>query len=157
MSRLSDFADSVHVALNDATVEKVIGQKNGNRHGKRRRLHWYRISGQIVPARQTGGTEENGNRSPTELTRLETVQCNVFAETEDTLDVLIDNVIAAIQGDAPGGSVQWGDYTWAHDEYAKRGVMVPLTFEIRLPVLSEQKALVTITDEDLTCEIDEDL
>lgn len=166
MSRFSTFVDDVHTRLNDATVQKVIGDKERGRNRQRRRLHWYRTGGEIVPSRTAGGTVESagdditGTRTPSVKTRMEDILCRVFAESEDTLDTLLDNVIVAINQTAREPAVEWGEYTWEatqKDEFAKRIPMVELQFALRLPVADEQRSLTQITAELLTCEIDEDL
>lgn len=165
MSRLSNFATAVHANLADATVLQVVGQLNKGRNTQRRRVHWYREGGEIVPPHQAGGRisdgdEATGTRAPAVWQREEQITCHVFAESEDTLDTLLDNLIVAIDRTAPNGSVIFGNYTWAatdKDEFAKRVPMVELQCVVKLPVLDEQKSLVEITAEELTCTIDEDL
>lgn len=162
MSRFSNFVDAVHATLNDATVQKVIGDLNRGRNRQRRRVHWYREGGTCDVPDQGGGRETTGGtlREPAAWQRLEDITCHIFAESEDTLDTLLDNVIVAIDNTARAYSVILGDYTWestAKDEFSKRIPMVALSMSLKLPVSDEQKALVTITAEDLTCEIDEDL
>ena len=161
MSRFSTFVDAVHITLNDATVQKVIGQKNEGRNRQRRRVHWYRVGGEVTVPRQAGGRETTGGtvREPAVWQREEEITCRIFAESEDTLDTLFDNVIVAIDNTARAYSIEFGDYTWTSDkdEFAKRIPMVELNMSLKLPVSDEQKTLVTITAEELTCEIDEDI
>lgn len=163
MSRFSTFVDAVHVTLDDATVEKLIGDSFKGANRQRRRVHWYRTGGGMTAeTHQAGGRETTSGtkREPAVWTRLEDITCHIFAESEDTLDDLFDNVIVAIDNTARAFSVELGEYTWTlpgKGEFASRNPMVELTMSLKLPVVDEQKALVTITDEDLTCEIDEGL
>jgi hypothetical protein len=163
MSRFSDFADAVHVTLDDATVQKLVGDSHKGSNRQQRRVQWYRTGGEMTAdTGQAGGRETTGStvREPAVWTRLEDITCHIFAESEDTLDDLFDNVIVAIDNTARAFSVQLGEYSWEHPgkgEFATRNPMVELIMSLKLPVSDEQKTLVTITDEDLTCEIDEDL
>lgn len=166
MSRLSALADTVHTLLDDATVLKVIGQQNKGRNLQRRRIHWYRMGGEITFPKQAGGRvnsagdDVTGTREPAVWMRLETVTCHLFAESEETLDVLLDSWIVALDNTAPNGSVQFTDYSWDStdaDEFAKRTPMVAASFVIKLPVVDEIGQLVEITAEELTAEFDEGL
>lgn len=162
MSRFSTFVDAVHVTLADATVQKLIGDSHKGSNRQRRRVQWYRTGGECVTSPQAGGREtESGTiREPAVWTRLEEITCHIFAESEDTLDDLFDNVIVAIDNTARAFSVQLGEYAWSYPgkgEFATRVPMVELNMSLKLPVSDEQKTLVTITAEDLTCDIDEDL
>ena len=107
MSRISAFATAVHATLADATVQEVVGQKNKGRNRQRRRVHWYRQGGTIEPPHQAGGripedeTEATGNRQPTIWQRQEEIVCHIFAESEDTLEILLDNWIVALDKYGP--------------------------------------------------------
>lgn len=166
MSRLSALADAVHLLIDDATVLKVVGEQNKGRNLQRRRIHWYRVGGELTYASQAGGRvnaagdDVTGTREPTVWMRLETVTCHLFAESEDTLETLLDAWIVALDNTAPNGGVIFTDYTWEasdKDEFAKRIPMIAASFVIKLPVVDSIGQLVEITDEELTCEFDEDL
>ena len=166
MSRIQTLADRVHARLNDATVKQVVGERNRGRNDQRRRIHWYRSSGEIISAKTAGGTVDSdgddvtGQRVDSVWTRLEMVTCLVFAESEDSMETLLDNLITAIDQSERAPAVEWEGYEWSSttkDEFSKRIPMIELTFSIRLPVADAIKQLVEITDEELTCEIDEDL
>lgn len=156
MSRLSDFSAAVHTELNDATVERVNSRRRDGRHGKRRRIHWYSDGGAIDIASQAGGRETTSGtvREPAVWERLERVTCLVFAENEDSLDTLLDNLIVAISRVAANGSAIFDSYTWQYNEVAQRIPVSELTFDLKLPVVDEYSPLVVITDEEHDCIIE---
>lgn len=159
MSRFTSFVDAVHARLDDSTVTKVVGAINKGKLVSRRHITWFRDGGAIeVPDRGGAGKTEAGTvRQPSNWNREEVIVAQVYAESDDTFDLLFDNVIASIDKTAGPGSVIWQGYESAFDEYAKRGVMAQLTFSLKLPVADEIKQLVTITAEELECKFDEDL
>lgn len=157
MSRLSDLADAVHTELDDATVEKVLYRRREGRNAKRRRVHWYAEGGRLEAPDQAGGRlDGEGNRIATVWTRWERVACQVFAESVETVETLLENLIVSIDHVAPNGSAILQEYTWDYDQVAQRVPRVELIFEVNWPTRDEQKALVTITDEELTCEFEEE-
>ena len=156
MSRLEDLSDAVHTLLDDSTVEQVVGRRKDGRHGKRRRIHWYSAGGIVQKNSRSGGTVDGVEKSVVVWERLERVSCLVFAENVDTLDVLLDNLIAAIDNTAPNGSAIFDGYTWDYDEVAQRIPSSELQFEIKWPVRDEQKALTVITAEENTCDFEEE-
>ena len=157
MSRLSSLADAVHANLDDPTVAKVLYETNRSTNRQRRRIHWYSEPSQVVPPRQAGGRTEQNNRSPAVWERQERVACLVFAESVDTLDTLLDNLIVAADHTVPNGSGMLEatyDFDWVG--VGKRIPSVRLEFMVKWPVLDEIKALTEITDVENTCEFMDD-
>lgn len=154
MSRFSDFVDAVHAELDDSTVLKLIGKKNEQKHAQQRRIIWMRDGGRVEPAEQAGGREENGNRTVSVKTRYERIEVHLLAESEDTLDTLFDNWIAALDAVATNSVVWEDDYLWTEEDHTSRQPMVVTTIYKKLPVAEERKPLVTITNQSHTCEID---
>lgn len=157
MSRLESLADAVHVQLNDATVEKVIGERKDGRHGKRRRIHWYTSGGTYAQPSQSGGREiaSGTQRAPAVWSRFANIVCRVHAESTATLDTLHDNLIVAISKVAANGGAVFDDYTHEYNEVAVRVPVDVVNFTIEWPVVDEVKPLVFITDEELTCKFEE--
>jgi len=157
-TRLKAFVDLVETEMNDATVQFVIGKAKEGKHGKRRRLHWYREGGDVESASQqggrveTGGDEATGTRAPTVWERQELISCGIFAESAASADTLLDNTIAAI-GKTAGPSIRLLNYEWQENEIAQRVPLCFLRMSLILPVPEEQKALTEITATENTCEI----
>lgn len=157
MSRLSNLADAVHAELDDATVEKVIGRRKDGRHGQRRRVHWYSDGGDIDTGKRAGGAEISGGtkKEPTVWARYERLNCLIMAESVDSLDTLLDNMIVAIDHTVPNGSAIFEGYSWDYDEVAQRVPATELVFSVQWPVADEIKDLVVITDEGHICDFEE--
>lgn len=60
MTRLEALAIAAHALLNDATVARVMMRVREGQHGQRRRVHWYRVGGEIEYPSQAGGRKDNG-------------------------------------------------------------------------------------------------
>lgn len=163
--RYEDFADAVHVEINDASVAKIYGKAMQNTNRQRRRIMWYAPDGEIDSPSQAGGRIDPNDgeeaRSPAVLERQERIVCKVFAESRDTTEQLLEILLVAISKTAANNGAMLADartsYEFEDDQVSKRTPHYVLTFPIRFPVRDEVKALVTITDEELFCEIDEDL
>jgi hypothetical protein len=159
MSRISAFVAAVETELDDSTVDFVIGLAKEGQHGQRRRVHWYRIGGQIDKNTRQGGTltDTETTRTVAVWQREELIRVRVFAESESTIDTLLDNIITAIDRTAGVSAVTWGDYLWHENEIAQRIPMVELEFRLALPVPDEITTLVVIEDVDTTTEFVESL
>jgi hypothetical protein len=143
-------------------VQQVVGKANEGRNRQRRRVHWYRAAGEIGPTTQAGGrlSSDGLTRVPAVLERRDGIACLVFAESEDTLDTLLDNLIVAIDHVAPAGGVTWGAYEFLTEdkaEFATRVPVVQLEFALKLPVADEVRTLVEITGQEHTCTIETEL
>ena len=156
MSRLSNLADAAHIALDDSSIEKVIGRRKDGRNTQRRRIHWYSEGGTLQSTTGAGPNTVDGTKQPSVWERFERVACLVFAKSPDDLDDLLDNLIVAIDHTAPNGSVIFDGYTWDYGEVSQRVPMSELQFEIKWPIPDEIKTLTVITDEELTCDFEED-
>lgn len=157
MSRFSDFVDKIENELNDSSVKFVKSSPDrAGQHGPRRRIHFYLSGGDIEKTSQAGGRIVDGYqvRAPVVYERLERIEIVVFAENQDTLDVLIDNLINAIDHSSPNGGVLFSSYEYDYDQYSKRIPIIRMVVEVKLPVTDEQKDLVIITDESHICRFD---
>lgn len=156
-TRLEAFSQTVHTALNDATVERVFSRRRDGRHGPRRRIHWYSNGGGLEAVSQAGGRETTSGtkREPAVWERIEEVECLVFAEDETNLELLLQNLIVSIDHTAPNGSAIFEGYSWEYDEVAKRVPLSRLVFKLKLPVVDETSPLTVITAEELTCVFEE--
>lgn len=156
MSRFSDFIDSIEVELNDSSVKfvKNLPDRKGQ-HGQRRRIHFYKTGGSIEKASQAGGRIVDGtSREPAVYFRHETIEAVVFAEDDDSLDTLVDNLLVAIDRVSPNGGVLFNDYDFNYDQYSKRIPITTLNFNVKLPVIDEIKPLTIILDEEHFCRFD---
>lgn len=151
MNRFQKFADAVHAQLDDATVEQLVGRANAKKHTQRRRIIWMRVGGRVIQSRQSGGQKDGeGNRVDSILTRQERISVQIFAESEDTLDTLVDNFIAAVSQVSP--SINWEQgYEWSEAEVSERQPFVEFTIYKKLPVPDKQQELITITSEQHDC------
>lgn len=159
MSRASDFVAAVETLLADSTVSFVVGLKNEGKHGPRRRVHWYRVGGEIEESTRKGGTLTDGDTSRTVSVwqRTERMRMVVFAESETTVETLLDNLIVAVDRAAGVNAVKWEQYLWHENEIAQRIPMVELEFRLALPVADEISTLVFISAVENTVEFVENL
>jgi hypothetical protein len=81
----------------------------------------------------------------------------IFAESETTVEALLDNLVVAIDRTAGVSAVKWERYSWRENEIAQRGPMIELEFRLALPVPDEITTLVVIEDVDTTTEFVESL
>jgi hypothetical protein len=146
MSRISSFVTAVATELDDGTVAFVIGKVNEGKHGQRRRVHWYRMGGEIEPSTRQGGTMTDGEttRTVSAWQRTERIVARIFAESEDTVETLLDNLIVAIDHAAGVSAFTRAEYLWQENEIAQRAPMIELEFRLSLPVADEISTLVTI-------------
>ncbi len=159
MSRLSAFVAAVAVELDDSSVEFVIGKKNEGKHGQRRRVHWYyNVGGEIEENTRQGGTktDDDTTRTVSVWQRSEAVLVRAFAESEDTIETLFENLITAIDRAAGVQAVTWGPYTWHENEIGQRVPMIDLEFRLALPVPDEITTLVTIAAVSTTTEFEDE-
>jgi hypothetical protein len=159
MSRISAFVAAVATELDDETVDFVIGKANEGKHGQRRRVHWYRDGGEIEKTNRKGGTMTGAEttRTVSVWTRQERIRVCVFAESETTIETLLDNLIVAIDRTAGVSAFTQAAYIWHENEIAQRVPMVELEFRLSLPVLDEITTLVVIDEVDTTVEFVESL
>lgn len=165
-TRLRAFAEAVQAELDDSSVEFRFDRIDENKHGQRRRVHWYRMGGQITAPDGAGGRVENpddddvpddvtGTRSPALWHRQEEVQCVIFAEDSTLIEQLLDLLIVAINEALKEGSVDWQGYTWHENEINQRIPMCTLQLTATMPVREEQKPLREVTATEQTCEVDD--
>lgn len=161
---MTNFAASIEAELNDPSVAFIVAGnlKNEGLNHQRRRVHCYRLGGTIEAPERAGGTvvethplEADANifdagksRVPTVWNRREHIELRIFAESEETLDVLLDNIITAIDRSAPNGGIEWEEYTWIENEIGQRQPMIPLRLWAMFPVAEEIKKLTILAAED---------
>ena len=147
--------DRVHDQLDDPSVLKVIGNIKKSQHGPRRRIHWYEMGGSIIKSERSSGKESSSNqREVSEWWRTVAVECSMFAETPDNLELLLDNLIVAIsKGMDKGNMIEWGGYQVTDEHVNQRGSHYVLSWSCKLPVYREQSDLVTIASVSTTCDI----
>lgn len=159
MSRVSSFVAAVQTELDDSSVAFVIGKKNEGKHGQRRRVHWYYgLGGEIEQNQRKGGTltDDDATRTVSVWQRSEIIRVRAFAENEDTLEALFENLITAIDRAAGVNAVDWQGYDWHEEEIAQRIPMIQLEFRLALPVADEISTLVTITAVENTVEFEDE-
>lgn len=152
LSRFGRFVAEVEANLADTTVEFQLGRAREGEHGIRRRVMMYRAGGLILAPKRAGGAMvggEGGVRIPTIYDRHESVDVVLHAESEESLDQLLDNMINAIDKVAPNGGINWENYEWNENEIAQRVPQVRLRFAVKLPVAEEIRPLTIITAEEM--------
>ena len=154
MSRFTQLAEDVHTTLSNNTVSLVIGNDKQRRRGAKRRVHWYRRGGPIVPHSRAGASLVGAERIRTSFERQGTVECHIFAEDDNTIEDLCDNLIAAIWQTVNAGDVVFMDYDWDDDEINQRGPYVVLRFMVKYPVNDEISPLTVVTDTLHSCMIE---
>jgi hypothetical protein len=159
MSRFTAFVAAVETELGDSTVAFVLGKANEGKHGQRRRAHWYRLGGEIEKSTRQGGTltDDDTTRTVSVWQRSERIVIRIFAESETTVETLLDNLIVAIDRTAGVAAVGWEQYLWHENEIGQRVPMIDLEFRLALPVADEITALVVIEAVETTTEFVESL
>lgn len=158
-TRLEALAEKIHEQLNDQTVKSAFGRKEVARNDQRRRVVWVPVGGPLTPPekRSAGTVVPNGTgqaRRHDVVLRQERVQVHVTAESDESLEQLFENLLAAIGLTIPRPT--WHEYRWVTEEEGQAGdsLRVPkIRFEItiQLPVAEEIKPLTVVTGEDHTC------
>lgn len=134
--------------LADITVEEYYGLASLKEHCGARHMHWVSPGGTLVPPAQAGAREVPANatqRKPACVTLEAEVQCHIFAESDEALERLLRNVLAAL---ALGGiRYKSGRYRVPTQEDAEvagitlRSEWMILTFTVNWPVIEEIQPL----------------
>lgn len=159
MSRFVDLVSDIETTMGDSTVTFVVGNDKNRKRGPRRRIHWVRRGGPVVPSSRAGATlvgdDSSGDRVRTPLNRIGLIEAHIFAEDDDTTEDLLDNTIAAIYQTFTGaGGVEFVEYDWDDDQINQRGPYTVLSFSVTYPVSDEIKPLTELTAQEQTCEIE---
>lgn len=147
MSRFTDLIDTFETEFNDSSVTFVVGNENKRRRGSRRRIHFYRTGGPIVTHSRTGGTKVGIERVTCSFERRGVIEAHIFAESDDTSETILDNLIATIYRTLELGFEFLG-YDWDDDQVNQRGPYIILRFSVAHPVPNENSELVTLTGEE---------
>lgn len=157
ISRLEEFTVSIHETLADSSVKRLFGRKSLAHQEQARRIVWVRTRGDIEAPRQAGGREVPPATTPPGGTtyrvracclRIERVEAHIFAEDDEKLDALLDNLLAAIYLTIPTPS--FSGFAFPSQEEGKDGESLRtqkcvLTVAFRCPVPDEIKPLAPIT------------
>jgi hypothetical protein len=156
MSIFGGIVDSIHAKLNDATVKKLLGRKALSEHQQQRRIVWIRRPSPVVNPQNVGGklTASTTQRTRTAYVIEQAIEANIYAESEDTLEVLVGNLLAAISlvlgPRAQKMVVDWETETDAPGVakgHLVRGCKALLLLSIAVPVTDEIAELVTIEEQ----------
>jgi len=163
-TRLEKFAAEVHDVLNDASVQQEVFQISVPKHAQRRRVCWVPTGGPLAPPKRSGGTHlpttpgaADGIRRRDCALRQETVEVHVYAESRETVEVLFENLLAAIADIQQ--DIDWGRYVWPTEEAQNAGLLVRgskiiFTFTLPFPVSEELAELTIVSAQEHTCEFD---
>ena len=156
MTRLQTFVDEVALVLSDPTVTMYAEEKQDGRNQGRRKVRWYHPGGGVEMTSQAGGRLSAGDtkRSPAVWQRLSDIEAHITAESADTLELLLDNLIVACDQSRPNGSVKIDRYDWTYNEAGQRVPEAILYMRLTLPVADEQRVLTTINHEEKTYELE---
>lgn len=114
-TRLGNAVVLIRASLNDATVIHRVGELWLHRNDQQRRVVWVvRPSFVTRPERTTGGAFMSGaeaERSTASRVRHERVQVYIQAEDQTTTELLLDNVLAAIDN-TYANLAEPSDYEW---------------------------------------------
>lgn len=156
--RIDKFAADVHAKLNDPTVVYVRGRNGLQAHDVLRRAVWIVDGGSVGEA--TPGRAGRKDTSSTTGTvapydRRDNVQIHLFADTDDNLETLFENMIVALNRtnsrcrptyrfttEEPGGAGR-----------ALRAEKCVLTFPLAMPMIEEISMLTPIASHALAAEI----
>jgi hypothetical protein len=159
-SRFELFSERVHAQLNDPTVVRLVGRKNLAAHEQARRIVWIHAPSTVDRPSQAGGkvvgSSTTGTRQQAVWMRLENAEVHVFAETEELVDQLFDNVLAAIDLAIP--RVRLDGYVWVTEQEGQAGLTlwqpaIMFRCAFRLPVMDERKQLAPITAQEHECSL----
>lgn len=138
----------------------LIGRKYLAKHDQKRRMVWVPVDSPVEPPKTTGGRRVGTGATQTVVVdafiRVETVEVFIFAEDEDTIEALFDNLLGVMKRVISGGLLA-GPYRWLTEEdggsgWVLRQPAIMCRFSFRIPVPRESKAVVILTGEDHTCE-----
>lgn len=156
-SRLEQLTLDIHETLNDATVEHRFGRKHLEHHDQERRIVWVRAPSRLEEPRQAAARKVVGTteyRVTTCVDRMDAVEAHIWAEDDESIDQLLDNLVAAIC--LTQRFMAWGGYTYASQEPKEGGETartekIILRVSFRLPVPEEIKPLKVIIGLDHEC------
>lgn len=162
-TRLEIFGAKVHEVLDDPSVDAEFFRISIPKHGPSRRVCWLPVGGPLAPPKKAGGThlpttpgDAGGTRRVDCAMRRELVEVHVYAETRENVEILFENLLAAISDQLQ--NVEWGQYQWPDEEEGNaglkvRGSRVIFQITVQFPVSEEKAPLKIVTAEEHECSI----
>lgn len=148
-TKFEQIVEAIHAELNDPTVLRQTGRLAVKENQQLRRVVWIREPSDITPPRNVGGKLAGGVRYRQVYTREERVEAHVYAEDEDTIELLLDNLLGAMHV-VGGPSIQPSKYAWETERAegaahltSQPKIQLELTFMI--PVFDERRPLTPLT------------
>lgn len=155
-SRGERIIDQVHTELDDDSVVHYVGRRFLAAHKQQRAVVWVPVSSPIEPATRAGGRTIDGQRRSDVFTRIESFEAHIYAENNETVDLLFDALLGACKRTVHT-SMNVGRYSWASEEqdgtnWTLRQPKIVCQIAFQMPVAREQLKLHEITLQDHTCE-----
>lgn len=160
-ARFSQLVSAIETRLADPTVSFGIGRLALKENAAVRRVVFVPDTVQHGYGHDVGGKVRGGYREPAILTRV--IGCEVhiwdgsqesFADRFEATEELLHDLIVAIRTETMGrvrfNGEQWTTQTSNGADYAVNAEKVVLALTLEVPVLSESKALTTVSDEGTT-------
>lgn len=162
MSQFRDVAAAVETQLNDDSVKFQYGRDELAKHEQKRRIVWVRKLGVFEAPKNQGGKSVNGSGGVEQRIRIafmkvEEVEAHIYAENEDSCEVLFDAVLAAIKR-VGVWILQPVRYEWQTEldgisASRQRQPKIMLVLQSRILVADEESTLVVITDIQHSCKL----
>lgn len=164
-SRIEKIINEIHVSLNDASIEKVIGRLACQEQHGGPSVSWIPVGGNVAPPKNIGGkllaagegqgpTAERQNQIATRSCAVE-AYCwggNGLGELEamEATEQIVHNVIAAVNVAIGKTAITLRGERWITQEAKRGGWLVDgqlcaLDFVFQIPVIGEVSPLTTIT------------
>jgi hypothetical protein len=152
MTVLSDIIDAIHERLDDSSVERAEGRKSLSEHHRSRRICWIRVRSSVTAPANVGGKRAGNDRYRQIYTDSIAVEAHVQAESDDALEQLFANLLAASHA-VCGTSAQPGAYQWFTEQegqsgHVLRGPKLILAMTFAVPVTDEIRPLKQLTGQD---------
>jgi len=156
--RLETFGADVEATLADPTVTFRYHADAMNEHDKLRRVVWIGTGGVVDEARpgragQVKVGQVSGTVAPYD--RAENVEIHVYADTDDNLETLVENLIIALNMTLARcrPTYAWVNQTPAATGRALRSKKCVLKFVLHMPIREELSALTAITGDQIQQQI----
>lgn len=158
-TRLGNAVVAIRETLADDTVAHLVGEKHLGAHQQARCVVWAIRPSRITrPERTTGGAFASGaeaERTTATRVRLEFVQAYLYAEDSTAVELLLDNLLAAIDNTF-GSEAEPDEYEWITQQpgsagHMNRGELIRLDVTFRWLVLKEISPLAIMTSLEHGC------
>lgn len=158
-TRLGNAVAAIRDELADATVAHRVGEKWRSSHNQERCVVWVTRPSRITrPERTMGGGFTSGaaaERSTASRVRHEAVQAYIYAEDDTRAELLLDNLLAAIDR-AWANIAEPDEYEWVTEQggnagHSLRGALIRLDVTFSWLVLKELMPLFTATSLEHGC------